>query len=166
MEEKNEIKLVPKGFLKNYILAILKEQELHGYGIIKRINKETGFWKPSPGTIYPILNSLLNEKIIKEKIKDNKKIYSLTKKGIKIAPKLETIISKVHTQAAEFLGETLDLNKTKLKKKLNEHHKKKLYTQDFTDIIKALLQINSSKKHKEAKKILANTINKLNKLSE
>ena len=43
------------GHLKMLVLRILSKQELSGYAIIKQIEHETGFWKPSPGSMFPLL---------------------------------------------------------------------------------------------------------------
>lgn len=47
------------GFIRLAVLDILKRKNLHAYGIIKAIRKETmGLWAPSPGSIYPTLRTL------------------------------------------------------------------------------------------------------------
>jgi DNA-binding PadR family transcriptional regulator len=34
---------------------------LLGMGLIKEIENKTGFWKPSPGSIYPLMEDLLEK---------------------------------------------------------------------------------------------------------
>jgi DNA-binding PadR family transcriptional regulator len=47
---------VPKGFLRHTVLQLLKEQPMSGSEIMNRIEDQTrGRWKPSPGSIYPLL---------------------------------------------------------------------------------------------------------------
>ena len=47
---------VPKGYLKYSVLRLLSEKSLSGSEIMSKIEKETeGRWKPSPGSIYPLL---------------------------------------------------------------------------------------------------------------
>jgi DNA-binding PadR family transcriptional regulator len=46
----------PKGLLKFTVLKFLSEKPMPGVAIVERINQETKRkWKPSPGSIYPLL---------------------------------------------------------------------------------------------------------------
>lgn len=47
-----------RGFLRFYLLKLLGEGPRSGYDLIKRIAAETGYWKPSPGSVYPLLQTL------------------------------------------------------------------------------------------------------------
>ncbi|RLI42575.1 hypothetical protein DRO59_03770 [Candidatus Bathyarchaeota archaeon] len=43
---------VPKGFLRYYVLKMLKEKPMSGSEIMREIERETGGrWKPSPGSV-------------------------------------------------------------------------------------------------------------------
>ncbi|WP_338603222.1 PadR family transcriptional regulator [Sulfolobus tengchongensis] len=69
-----------KGRLRNMILWILWQSPKRGVDIIDDIYKITwGFWKPSPGSVYPLLSKMVEEGVI-EKINDSK--YKITSKGI------------------------------------------------------------------------------------
>ena len=47
---------VPKGFLRHYVLNLLREKPMSGSELMEEIEKETeGRWKPSPGSLYPLL---------------------------------------------------------------------------------------------------------------
>jgi DNA-binding PadR family transcriptional regulator len=72
-----------QGFLKLYLLKLLAESPggLSGYELMKRIEEETGFWRPSPGSIYPLLAALEGRELIRHRPEGDKKIYSLTAKG-------------------------------------------------------------------------------------
>ena len=60
--------------------ATLNNKKLTAYDIQKNIYKLTySFWKPSPGSIYPILEQLLKKNIIEVEKHDN--CYTLTKSG-------------------------------------------------------------------------------------
>lgn len=87
-----------RGYLRILTLKALKEGTKTGYGLIKYIEEETGH-KPSFGSIYPLLEHLLTEKLVTCKEKDNKKFYSLTKEGIEqlksLANKKEEMIEKL-----------------------------------------------------------------------
>ncbi|MFC2136511.1 PadR family transcriptional regulator [Bacteroidota bacterium] len=69
-----------RGHLKILTLKALEKEEKTGYGLIKYIENQTG-WKPSFGSIYPLLEHLTNDELVTFKEKENKKIYTLTKKG-------------------------------------------------------------------------------------
>ena len=50
---------VPKGLLKFYVFKLLKEKPMSGSEIIEEIkNRTDGHWKPSPGSVYPLLTWL------------------------------------------------------------------------------------------------------------
>jgi len=77
-----------KGGLKLIVLKILNDGDFTGYGLIKEIKYKTGFWKPSPGSIYPLMNDLLKKGLVICKKEKNQKIYSITKKGKAIYKKI------------------------------------------------------------------------------
>ncbi|HEY3422214.1 MAG TPA: PadR family transcriptional regulator, partial [Methanocellaceae archaeon] len=73
---------IRKGFLKFHILGVLQSGPTHGYEIMHRISHHTGHaWRPSPGSMYPALESLEAEGIITCQGDGRRKIYSLTPKG-------------------------------------------------------------------------------------
>jgi DNA-binding PadR family transcriptional regulator len=75
---------VPKGYLKYSVLRLLSEKSLSGSELMSEIEKETeGHWKPSPGSIYPLLAWLQDKGYTK--IASNQepgmKRYTLTDEG-------------------------------------------------------------------------------------
>lgn len=48
---------------------------------MKKIRTESGFWKPSPGSVYPLLRKCLENKLVNVKQEGKRKIYSLTALG-------------------------------------------------------------------------------------
>ncbi|BFI76268.1 PadR family transcriptional regulator [Sulfurisphaera ohwakuensis] len=74
---------IKRGALKSLVISTLAEKPMYVYEIIKSIQSKTGgFYKPSPGSIYPVLRSLLNEGLIEAFEENGKKMYKLTSKGI------------------------------------------------------------------------------------
>ena len=75
---------VPKGYLKYSVLRLLSEKSLSGSEIMNEIEKETeGHWKPSPGSIYPLLAWLQDKgysRIASEQ-EPGMKRYTLTEEG-------------------------------------------------------------------------------------
>jgi len=94
-----------RGKLKLFILIALKDSSKSGYDLIKFIENKTGH-KPSPGSIYPVLKSLVKKKLLKVTIKGRKKIYSLTKAGrekVKSIHKIREAIIKQHLEGMKLL---------------------------------------------------------------
>ena len=71
------------GYLRLIVMKTLSSRKLSGYGLIKQIEKDTGTWKPSFGSIYPLLEKLLKEKLVEVEVQGRKKLYFLTKDGKK-----------------------------------------------------------------------------------
>ena len=75
-----------KGILTHYLLYSLNKKPKSGYELIEEIKEKTkGAYIPSKGSIYPILNHLEEERLIKVKSieKRSKSIYELTSQGKK-----------------------------------------------------------------------------------
>jgi len=72
---------VRRGFLKYYILKLLSDDTYTGYGLIKKIEEETGFWEPSTGSVYPLLESLEEEGLIEGEGSDGGSPWIITEKG-------------------------------------------------------------------------------------
>jgi DNA-binding PadR family transcriptional regulator len=87
---------IPRGFSRQYILSLLKEQPMTGKQMIDRATLQSdGAWKPSPGLIYPLLSRLRDEGLIMED-KDGK--YAITKKGLEITSDLQSFGSMIQKQ--------------------------------------------------------------------
>lgn len=75
---------VPKGFLRYYVLRLLNEKPMSGSEIMSEIEKRTdGHWRPSPGSIYPLL-AWLQEKGYSIEVPQQEpglKRYALTEQG-------------------------------------------------------------------------------------
>ncbi len=75
---------VPKGFLRYYVLRLLDEKPMSGSEIMNEIEKRThARWKPSPGSIYPLLAWLQDKGYAKEVPEQESGIkrYTLTDEG-------------------------------------------------------------------------------------
>lgn len=76
--------VVPKGFLRYQLLKMLGEKAMSGSEIMSELEAETnGYWKPSPGSIYPLLAWLQDQRCIKEADQQDPGIrrYTLTEEG-------------------------------------------------------------------------------------
>jgi DNA-binding PadR family transcriptional regulator len=76
----NDIK---RAFLKYIVLTVISKKSTHGYEIIKTIETcSKGKWKPSTGSIYPILDHLVSEGYVQNEEIDRKKVYTITAEGL------------------------------------------------------------------------------------
>lgn len=81
--KKISLERIKRGALKSLVLSCLYEKQMYVYEIIKTIQTKTnGFYKPSPGSIYPVLKSLIKEGLVESFEENGKKFYKLTQKGI------------------------------------------------------------------------------------
>jgi len=79
--------IVPKGFIRYHVLESLSEKPMSGSEIMDEIEKRTnGRWKPSPGSVYPLLAWLQDNGYLKELSTDQNglKRYELTQNGKKL----------------------------------------------------------------------------------
>ena len=72
-----------KGLLKMSMLKIISENKATGYEIIKKVNELTGE-KPSTGSVYPLLKSMVNKGWIAGQAVDGKTTYEITDSGRKV----------------------------------------------------------------------------------
>ncbi len=75
--------MVPKGFIRYHVLEALNEKPMSGSELMDQIEKHTGgAWKPSPGSIYPLLSYLQDNGYVKElPVENGLKRYELTPSG-------------------------------------------------------------------------------------
>jgi DNA-binding PadR family transcriptional regulator len=71
-----------KGDVRSAILSLLGEGPTNGYGLIKAIHaKSDGAWRPSPGSVYPTLQQLVDEALIAPTSQGPRAEYDLTDEG-------------------------------------------------------------------------------------
>ncbi|EPD49310.1 hypothetical protein HMPREF1208_01658 [Staphylococcus sp. HGB0015] len=72
-----------KGNLQFLILRLLMDSPKHGYQIIKDLEAQfKGFYSPSPGSVYPILQMLEDREFVSTSKEGKKKVYTITDEGI------------------------------------------------------------------------------------
>lgn len=73
---------VRRGNVRPAILAVLREQPMHGYQVITELETRTGGrWRPSAGSIYPTLQLLEDEGLVTSEVIEGRRTYSLTDAG-------------------------------------------------------------------------------------
>ncbi len=78
-----------RGKVAAAVMALLKEQDMHGYQIIRELSDRSGgAWNPSPGSIYPALQALEQNRMVSSVESGSKRVFSLTELGRKHADML------------------------------------------------------------------------------
>jgi DNA-binding PadR family transcriptional regulator len=71
-----------RGDVRAAILSLLSEKSLNGYQIMQELEQRSrGSWRPSPGAVYPALQQLEDEGLVKTESLGGGRIYSLTETG-------------------------------------------------------------------------------------
>jgi DNA-binding PadR family transcriptional regulator len=92
-----------RGRLRSMILWLLYQSPKRGIDIIDDVYKMTwGFWKPSPGSVYPLLSKMEEDGVIR---KIDGERYTITDKGIK---EIEEILPLKHRSSIDDAVEELE----------------------------------------------------------
>ena len=71
-----------RGEIRTAVLAVLAEAPGHGYEVMQRLEEKSGgVWRPSPGSVYPTLQLLEDEGLVRSTERDGKRVYELTDEG-------------------------------------------------------------------------------------
>jgi DNA-binding PadR family transcriptional regulator len=101
-----------KGMLQYLVLRSLGEKPKHGYEIMQNLGEEFGgFYRPSPGATYPILQALEEEGYVTGKDEEGKKVYSITSKGSDYLKAGEERFKAMIEKRKAFFGERKGLNR-------------------------------------------------------
>jgi DNA-binding PadR family transcriptional regulator len=74
---------VRKGDVRAAALALLAEGPRNGYQIIQEITERShGIWRPSPGSVYPALQQLEDEGLVRAEEDGGRRMYRLTEDGL------------------------------------------------------------------------------------
>ena len=71
-----------RGDVRAAALLLLAEEPRNGYAIMQAIQERTGgAWRPSPGAVYPALQQLEDEGLVRQEEQDGRRLYHLTDGG-------------------------------------------------------------------------------------
>ncbi len=71
-----------QGEVRIALLSLIDDEPAHGYELMKRLEERSGgMYKASAGTVYPVLQQLEDEGLIKVQEEDGKKVYHVTDAG-------------------------------------------------------------------------------------
>lgn len=71
-----------QGEVRLALLSLIDEEPAHGYELMKRLtDRSGGTYEASAGTIYPVLQLLEDEGLVRVRESDGKKVYHITDSG-------------------------------------------------------------------------------------
>jgi len=71
-----------RGDIRAAVLLLLAEEPRNGYGLMQEIEERSGgVWRPSPGSVYPILAQLEDEGLVRAVEDEGRKLFELTDEG-------------------------------------------------------------------------------------
>ncbi len=92
------------GDMKYVILKLLKEKPMHGYEVMKALEEHThGCYKPSPGTIYPTLQWLEDEGLVRSEEIEGKKVYHIIEAGLRFLEENKSTVEGIFDRIADVI---------------------------------------------------------------
>ena len=74
-----------RGDIRTAALLLLAEEPRNGYQIMQEVQERSdGAWRPSPGSVYPALQQLEDEGLIRSEEIEGRKAYRLTVEGLAV----------------------------------------------------------------------------------
>jgi DNA-binding PadR family transcriptional regulator len=71
-----------RGDVRAAALVLLAEEPRNGYQIMQEIEQRSdGLWRPSPGSVYPALQQLEDEGLVRSDASDGRRLFHLTDAG-------------------------------------------------------------------------------------
>ncbi|MCK2212771.1 PadR family transcriptional regulator [Actinomadura sp. ATCC 31491] len=124
------------GELRLAVLALIAEQPGHGYQIMSRLSDRfNGTYEPSAGSIYPTLQLLEDEGLVRVEQADGRKVHHVTDDGRRVVAEQAAEIERLwgraasrgewglfrEPEAAEIVGPALRLVKAAVKALAHSH---------------------------------------------
>jgi DNA-binding PadR family transcriptional regulator len=76
------LRSIRRGAVRTAILAVLHTGPMHGYQVIQELESRSGGrWRPSAGSVYPTLQQLEDEGLVRSEELDGRRTYTLTDEG-------------------------------------------------------------------------------------
>jgi DNA-binding PadR family transcriptional regulator len=71
-----------RGDIRQALLRTLADGPAHGYEVIRRLEERSGgLWRPSAGSVYPTLQLLEEQGLLRSREEGGKRVYELTEEG-------------------------------------------------------------------------------------
>jgi DNA-binding PadR family transcriptional regulator len=102
-----------RGDVRMAILSLLGDEPLNGYGLIKAIaDRSGGTWQPSPGSIYPTLQQLVDEELIEPVGEGKRTSFTLSDGGRTWVAEHADELSRVWDSSSERLAADAGLHES------------------------------------------------------
>ena len=90
------------GEVRLALLSLLAERSMHGYELMKEIEARSGgIYKASAGAIYPNLQQMEDEGLIRAEADDNnKRVYTVTPEGKKLLERETDAVGRIWSRAS------------------------------------------------------------------
>jgi DNA-binding PadR family transcriptional regulator len=89
-----------QGEVRLALLSLLQDEPAHGYELMKRLEERSGgMYRASAGTVYPVLQQLEDEGLVRIEEADGKKVYNLTEAGREELLLFQEDVERIWTRA-------------------------------------------------------------------
>jgi DNA-binding PadR family transcriptional regulator len=89
-----------QGEVRLALLSLLDDGPAHGYELMKRLeDRSGGMYRASAGTVYPVLQQLEDEGLIRAQDDEGKKVYHLTDEGRAELERHEEAVARIWKRA-------------------------------------------------------------------
>ncbi len=140
------------GEVRAAVLVLLDEQPMHGYQLIQEIEERSGgVWQPSPGSVYPVLQQLEDEGLIRIEQSSGRKVAHLTEDG-------RTYVEDKRSELEAAWNNTVSADVAERMREMRNFIT--LYDQ-IAVAGKQLAQVGTERQLAEAKKLLSDTRRRL-----
>jgi len=96
------------GDMKYVILELLRDKPRHGYEIMKALEQRMhGCYSPSPGSVYPTLQLLEDEGLVKAREVEGKKAYDITADGMKFLDQHQDVVADIFDRVSEAVDQAV-----------------------------------------------------------
>ncbi|MFH0897057.1 MAG: PadR family transcriptional regulator [Candidatus Bathyarchaeota archaeon] len=101
-----------RNILRHMVLKALAEKPMNGYEIIKGLGEAFGGpFRPSAGAIYPMLQTLEDEGLIKGEETGEKRGYLVTSRGMEVLKREENTFKEMIESRKSFIEDRRELNR-------------------------------------------------------
>ncbi|MEA2054048.1 MAG: PadR family transcriptional regulator [Candidatus Thermoplasmatota archaeon] len=95
-------------FLKYFMLKTISEGKANGYKIIKKCEEILGY-RPSTGSVYPLLKGMEKKNVIKGEKKGRGTVYSITAKGKKLLDEGEKLREEIYQKLSSHVSSVAEI---------------------------------------------------------
>jgi DNA-binding PadR family transcriptional regulator len=92
-----------RGDLKFVILRLLRDKPMHGYEVMRALEEEAGGWyKASPGSVYPTLQMLEDQGHVEASEAGGKKVYRITDAGRRYLEDNSNVVDEIVDRVSDY----------------------------------------------------------------